>query len=249
MGIASWDWSRGLYAAMEVQRPMGVLAKVRTLWRLLRQRRLMAYLRAARLTRRYVDEWTTFPAFDLKPGARLRIHKAPGAKLAIRGKLVVFPWTNATGAALIELLEDSRMEVVGRWSIKDEVRIKLFKGAVFKVEGIKDKLQASSMVGSRSQILVSKYVEIGANSAISWDCVLTDSNWHTIEGKIKTAPTILGEHVWVTPRCSILPGARIGRDSIVATGSVVMAGDYPERSLLAGSPAKVVRVLKDAWAL
>jgi acetyltransferase-like isoleucine patch superfamily enzyme len=234
---------------MEVRRPMGVLSKVLTLWSLLRQRRLMAYLRAARLTRRYVDEWTNFPAFDLKPGARLRIHKAPGAKLVIRGKLVVFPWTNATGAALIELLEDSRMEVVGRWSLKDDTRVKLFPGAVLEVEGIKDRLQPSSMLGSRSQILVSKHVKIGANCAISFDCLITDSNWHAIEGKVKVEPTVLGEHVWVTPRCTILPGARIGRDSIVATGSVVMAGDHPERALLAGSPAKVVRITKEPWAL
>jgi carbonic anhydrase/acetyltransferase-like protein (isoleucine patch superfamily) len=44
----------------------------------------------------------------------------------------------------------------------------------------------------------------------------------------------------------VLNGARIGEEAIVGAGSVVMAGTViPPRSLALGTPAKVVRELKD----
>lgn len=44
----------------------------------------------------------------------------------------------------------------------------------------------------------------------------------------------------------VLDGSTIGRNSIVAAGSLVPPGkSFPERSLIVGSPAKVVRQLSD----
>ncbi len=51
----------------------------------------------------------------------------------------------------------------------------------------------------------------------------------------------IGDDVWAGANVTILKGARIGAGSIVATGAVVLAGDYPARSLLAGNPARVVK--------
>jgi acetyltransferase-like isoleucine patch superfamily enzyme len=55
------------------------------------------------------------------------------------------------------------------------------------------------------------------------------------------APIVLGEHVWVCEGASILKGAHIGAGCVVARGAVVAGGRYPERAILAGVPAKVVR--------
>jgi len=47
----------------------------------------------------------------------------------------------------------------------------------------------------------------------------------------------------------VLNGARIGRNCIVGAGSVVTEGkEFPDNSLIIGSPAKVVRTLDDAAA-
>ncbi len=47
----------------------------------------------------------------------------------------------------------------------------------------------------------------------------------------------------------VLNGARIGRNCIVGAGSVVTEGkEFPDNSLIIGSPAKVVRTLDDATA-
>jgi acetyltransferase-like isoleucine patch superfamily enzyme len=52
---------------------------------------------------------------------------------------------------------------------------------------------------------------------------------------------IIGDHVWVAARATILKGAIIGPGSIVGTGAVVTNGNYPAQSILAGNPVKLVR--------
>ncbi len=50
---------------------------------------------------------------------------------------------------------------------------------------------------------------------------------------------VLGNDVWCATRAVILPGTVIGDGSIVAAGSVVK-GEFPPRSIIAGSPARQV---------
>jgi acetyltransferase-like isoleucine patch superfamily enzyme len=53
-------------------------------------------------------------------------------------------------------------------------------------------------------------------------------------------PIAIEENVWVGAGATILPGVRIGRDSVIAAGAVV-ADDVPERSLVMGTKAAVRR--------
>ncbi|TLS66744.1 acyltransferase [Mariprofundus erugo] len=53
-------------------------------------------------------------------------------------------------------------------------------------------------------------------------------------------PIIIEDESWVCAGSVILGGTTIGRHSIVAAGSVVK-GEFPERSLIGGNPAKVLR--------
>lgn len=51
----------------------------------------------------------------------------------------------------------------------------------------------------------------------------------------------IGNNVWIGANTSILKGAHIGDHCIVAAHAVVLAGNYPAHSLLAGVPAKVIK--------
>jgi acetyltransferase-like isoleucine patch superfamily enzyme len=53
-------------------------------------------------------------------------------------------------------------------------------------------------------------------------------------------PIDVAENVWIGAGATILPGVRIGRDSVIAAGAVV-ADDVPERSLVTGAKATVRR--------
>jgi len=63
-----------------------------------------------------------------------------------------------------------------------------------------------------------------------------------------TAVTI-GPGTWLGAGVIVLPGAQIGRNVVVAAGSVVR-GRVPDRCVIAGVPAKVVReyVAGDGWS-
>jgi carbonic anhydrase/acetyltransferase-like protein (isoleucine patch superfamily) len=57
----------------------------------------------------------------------------------------------------------------------------------------------------------------------------------------------IGDNSLVGMGAIVLNGARIGADSLVGAGALVTEGkEFPERSLIVGSPAKAIRTLDDA---
>jgi acetyltransferase-like isoleucine patch superfamily enzyme len=59
----------------------------------------------------------------------------------------------------------------------------------------------------------------------------------------------IGAGCWLGTGTVILPGSRLGRNVVVAAGSVVR-GEVPDHCVVAGVPAKVVRsyVPGDGWS-
>lgn len=109
-----------------------------------------------------------------------------------------------------------------------------------------------------SSIVSYLHVKIGKNCQIASSSLISDTDFHPIdtesrkaqvEGRpfsfnmVKKEKIDIGENVWIGWNCTILKGVTIGDNSIVAAGSVVLRGKYPPNSLLAGNPAKVVKVL------
>lgn len=58
------------------------------------------------------------------------------------------------------------------------------------------------------------------------------------------ADTVIGHDVWIGQGARILPGARLGHGVIVGAGAVV-AGAIPPYAVVAGNPARVVRMRFD----
>lgn len=109
-----------------------------------------------------------------------------------------------------------------------------------------------------SCIVSYSHVKIGENCQIASSTLISDTDFHPInsvarkaqvEGKnfsfdmVKKEKINIGENVWIGWNCTILKGVSIGDNSVVAAGSVVLRGVYPPNSLIAGNPAKVVKVL------
>ena len=93
-------------------------------------------------------------------------------------------------------------------------------------------------------------ITLGDEVKIGDLCTIIDSNYHQVDCRddVKTEEVIIGNNVWITRMCTILPGVTIGDNSVIGAGSVVVK-DIPENVFAAGAPAKVIRKLDipDNW--
>jgi acetyltransferase-like isoleucine patch superfamily enzyme len=107
-------------------------------------------------------------------------------------------------------------------------------------------------IGHGCIFTVAKQITIGRNCQISTGVLIFDSPGHPADPIARATgsppaddevrPIVIEDNVWIGRRATILPGVTIGRDSIVATGAVVMT-DVPPSTLVAGNPARQVRKL------
>ncbi len=92
-------------------------------------------------------------------------------------------------------------------------------------------------------------IEIGDDCIIG-DASMLDTDFHHIDPAKRhgnepppSAPIVVGNNVWIAGASIIVKGVRIGDNSVVGAGSVVVS-DIPANSLAVGNPAKVIRHLQ-----
>lgn len=109
----------------------------------------------------------------------------------------------------------------------------------------------------RLQIFVQSEVDIGAEVMFASNVFINDAShgYATAEMPYKDQPLSnilpikIGMGSWIGQNVVILPGVNIGQLSIVGANSVV-THDVPARSIVAGSPARIIKswdAFKQAW--
>ena len=68
------------------------------------------------------------------------------------------------------------------------------------------------------------------------------------DSEYEFAKVVVGEDAWIGANSIILPGVVLPRGAIVSAGSVVGIRQYPENCVIAGNPARVVRLRAVATA-
>lgn len=89
---------------------------------------------------------------------------------------------------------------------------------------------------------------IGSGSIFSWNVTILDGDGHSLYYDDKTnrpRGIHIGKRVWVGNGVIILKGVDIGEGCVISSGSVVTKS-VPPHSLVAGNPAKVIR-MNIAW--
>ncbi|NRT20166.1 acetyltransferase-like isoleucine patch superfamily enzyme [Hymenobacter sp. 9A] len=107
----------------------------------------------------------------------------------------------------------------------------------------------NTSISSYTTIYATYGVKIGKNCLISSNCgissynhIINSSNRHRdVAEDIKySKPVVIGDNVWIGMNACILPGVKIGDDSIIGSGSVVTK-NVPPREIWAGNPARCIK--------
>lgn len=118
------------------------------------------------------------------------------------------------------------------------VELGAYPGAVVEI-GDRTFINSGVSIGAQTS------VKIGANCAIGNYSLIMDSDFHSVEDHTKPGiglPVVIEDNVWLGARVTVLKGVRIGRGAVVAAGAVVTR-DVPARAVVAGVPARVIRML------
>ena len=98
------------------------------------------------------------------------------------------------------------------------------------------------------RIISAKEIIIKSNVMIASNVYISDSDWHGIYDRAwpvgKSLEVVLEDNVWIGDRAIVNKGVRIGKNSIVGAGSVVVK-DVPPNVVVAGNPAQVVKELDE----
>jgi maltose O-acetyltransferase len=100
----------------------------------------------------------------------------------------------------------------------------------------------ATIIADKTSIIIGENVLIGQNVFIC------DSDFHGLEvenrsnGEYDVAPVIIDDNVFIGANVTILKGVKIGKNSVVATGSIVST-NIPDNVVAAGIPAKVLKYI------
>lgn len=86
-----------------------------------------------------------------------------------------------------------------------------------------------------------KGLTIGKSAVIAYEAIIWTLNhdYNDLNFCGKGAPVEIGEYAWICSRSIVLPGVKIGKGAIVASGAIVTK-NVPDYAIVAGIPAKVV---------
>lgn len=133
------------------------------------------------------------------------------------------------------------------WVLSDNVMVSIH--GVRKIGGGKIYCADNVNINAECMLVASSDITIGKNSTLAYRTILTtNANPNSPYNELcKIYPPIhkeirIGDNVWIGAGVIVLPGCRIGNNSVIAAGSVVCS-DIPDNCMAAGAPAKVKKHL------
>lgn len=93
-------------------------------------------------------------------------------------------------------------------------------------------------------------VHIGNNCMFGPGTILSDNDSHRValafqdrQGKPVSKPILIEDNVWIGMNCIIMKGVKIGKNSIIAAGSLVLKDVLPN-SIYGGHPANFIKKIE-----
>lgn len=107
-------------------------------------------------------------------------------------------------------------------------------------------------ITAESSIVCQKEITFGDDVLISWENLFIDTDFHHVKQNNDTINSpkkiIIGNHVWIGCRCTILKGSILPDNSIIGAQSLINRSFNSKRTIIGGSPAKVLKTNVD-WSV
>lgn len=103
------------------------------------------------------------------------------------------------------------------------------------------KIGENTVIGHRATLDARGGLTIGKNVNLSSEVMIWTAQHDYRDPMFGTGfePVIIGDYVWLGPRCIILPGVTVGEGAVVAAGAVVTKNVEPY-TLVGGVPAQKI---------
>lgn len=178
-----------------------------------------------------------------------------GIGSVVIGKNVVIEEGVKIGLASIIRANDIKIEryaTIGSFTVIDTGKLRIGEDARINEQVIIGGMKtphSSLDLGKRTIIMEYSFINttmpitIGDDTGIGGHCLLfTHGSWlNQLEGfPVAFAPITLGKSVWLPWRVFIMPGVTIG-DKVVVGANSLISKSVESNSLIAGSPAKVIK--------
>lgn len=107
-------------------------------------------------------------------------------------------------------------------------------------------LGADFNMTAESTIVCAHQISFGKDCLLSWDILIMDTDEHPIYNQegIRTnpdKPIIVGNHVWIGCKCTLLKGTEIPNNAIVAAGTLLTSAFSGENQVIGGNPPAVLK--------
>lgn len=166
------------------------------------------------------------PGCYIFPYRHTKIQIKKGSKIIINGNFVI----NADGVVrssvegILSLGNNATLEINGKCVIQRGVTMIINSNAYVEVG---DNFTANT----NFTLNINEKCIIGNDVMIGSEVIIYDSNFHPTgsseyDMSIKSAPVIIGNHVWICTRSMIMKGSNIGSGGIIGANSYV-EGDAP----------------------
>ena len=150
----------------------------------------------------------------------IQFHKFPGSSISVGNGCRFNSITLATQAGI------SRPCSI--WTISPEAFVRIDDGCGF----------SGVAISCHKSITIKTNVRIGSNVTIM------DSDQHLDDPRVgKPSSITIHENVWIGSNCIVLKGVSIGKNSIIAAGSLVNK-NISENTIAAGIPAKEIKKIR-----
>lgn len=99
---------------------------------------------------------------------------------------------------------------------------------------------------AESTIVCAHSITFGDDCLVSWDVLVMDTDEHPLYSKENERlnpdrPIIVGNHVWIGCKCTLLKGTIVPKNSVVAAGTVMKSPFEGENLVIGGNPPSILK--------